>query len=214
MNSAHSHVQCTRCTCRFSVCWNQSLTFNHAAYYVLYTCNNYYTLDTVFSLPVQVTGDKEWESQQQQIVTIELPNDGRRGFGFGIVSVGEPKKTVVHSLVSGGVAEQVYTVLRVLSTVRVAQGILHSGCREQCVCVCVCACMCVCVCVLCGVCVCVCACYVVCVCVCVRVCVCVCVRALHIHVLREYKCIVRFSLGIVKKSNGYLRCHSLDKTVL
>ena len=122
-----------------------------------------------------MTGDKEWESQQQQIVTIELPNDGRRGFGFGIVSVGEPKKTVVHSLVSGGVAEQVYTVLRVLSTVRVAQGILHSGCREQCVCVCVCACMCVCV----RVCVCVCACYVVCVCVCA--CVCMCVRACATH---------------------------------
>ncbi len=77
---------------------------------------------------------------------------------------------------------------------------------------CVCACVRVCVCVCVYVCVCVRAMW--CVCVCVRVCVCVCVRALHIHVLREYKCIVRFSLGIVKKSNGYLRCHSLDKTVL
>ncbi len=56
-----------------------------------------------------MTGDEEWGSQQQQIVTIELPNDGRRGFGFGVVSVGESKKTVVHSLVPGGVAEQVYS---------------------------------------------------------------------------------------------------------
>ncbi len=62
-----------------------------------------------------MTGDEEWGSQQQQIVTIELPNDGRQGFGFGVVSVGESKKTVVHSLVPGGVAEQVHC-FRVLSS--------------------------------------------------------------------------------------------------
>ena len=46
-------------------------------------------------------------SRQQQIVSIELSNDSRQGFGFGIVSVGEPTRTVVHSLLPGGVAEQV-----------------------------------------------------------------------------------------------------------
>lgn len=61
----------------------------------------------VFS-SLQLSSERGDESRQQQIVTIELPNDDSRGFGFGIVSVGEPTKTVVHSLLAGGVAEQVH----------------------------------------------------------------------------------------------------------
>ena len=51
-------------------------------------------------------------SQQQKIVTIELPNDGRRGFGFSVVSQGDSKTLkLVHSVVAGGIAEQVRVIL-------------------------------------------------------------------------------------------------------
>ena len=61
-------------------------------------------------LPVQLDDGTAGASQQQKIVTIELPNDGRRGFGFSVVSQGD-LKTLVHSVVAGGIAEQVRVVL-------------------------------------------------------------------------------------------------------
>ena len=61
-------------------------------------------------LPVQLDDGTAGASQQQKIVTIELPNDGRRGFGFSVVSQGD-SKTLVHSVVAGGIAEQVRVVL-------------------------------------------------------------------------------------------------------
>ena len=60
-------------------------------------------------------------AHQQRIVTLELPNDGQ-GFGFSVISHAD-RRTVVHSVVVGGMADQV------------------------CVCVCLCARVCACACV-------------------------------------------------------------------
>ena len=51
-------------------------------------------------------GDSDSDStHQRKIQSIELPNEGQ-GFGFGVVST-DNDRTIVHSILPGGIAEKV-----------------------------------------------------------------------------------------------------------
>ena len=47
-------------------------------------------------------------AHQRRILTIELPNEGH-GFGFGVISTADDR-TIVHSILAGGIAERVCRV--------------------------------------------------------------------------------------------------------
>jgi hypothetical protein len=48
-------------------------------------------------------------AHQRRILTIELPNEGH-GFGFGVIST-DDDRTIVHSILAGGMAERVCHVM-------------------------------------------------------------------------------------------------------
>ena len=49
-------------------------------------------------------------THQRRILTIELPNEGH-GFGFGVIST-DDDRTIVHSILAGGIAERVSVCVR------------------------------------------------------------------------------------------------------